>query len=127
MNRAMSDIKKLTVQQRVRIKTDFDKSMKLAKIIFDNWAFRKSDKFPDKRKPINKALFEVWSVLLAKLDDSDRGKLEKSKKVLFKKSVTLTKSDSGFFDSITTSTGNKSCVIDRFTKIDRIIKETLSQ
>lgn len=127
MNRAMSDIKKLTVQQRVRIKTDFDKSMKLAKTIFDNWAFRKSDKYPEKRKPINKALFEVWSVLLAKLDDTERVKLEKNKKVLFKKSITLTKSDSGFFDSITTSTGNKSCVIDRFTKIDRIIKETLSQ
>ena len=127
MNRAMSDIKKLTVQQRVRIKTDFDKSMKLAKTIFDNWAFRKSDKYHEKRKPINKALFEVWSVLLAKLDDTERVKLEKNKKVLFKKSITLTKSDSGFFDSITTSTGNKSCVIDRFTKIDRIIKETLSQ
>jgi len=127
MNKAMSDIKKLSVQQRDKIKSDFTKSMKLAKKIFDNWTFRKSDKYPDKRKPINKALFEVWSVLLAKLDDTNRQKLEYNKDVLFEKSVMLTKDDSVFFDSITTSTGNKSCVIDRFTKIDRIIKETLHQ
>lgn len=127
MNKAMSDIKKLTVQQRDKIKTDFTKSMTLAKTIFDNWAFRKSDKYPDKRKPINKALFEVWSVLLAKLDDANREKLEYNKNVLFEKSVALTKNDTVFFDSITTSTSNKSCVIDRFTKVDRIIKETLRQ
>lgn len=127
MNKAMSDIKRLSVQQREKIKSDFTKSMKLAKKIFDNWAFRKSDKYPEKRKPINKALFEVWSVLLAKLDDTNREKLEYNKDVLFEKSVSLTKEDSVFFDSITTSTGNKSCVIDRFTKIDRIIKETLRQ
>lgn len=127
MNKAMSDIKKLTVQQRDKIKSDFTRSMKLARKIFDNWAFRKSDKYPDKRKPINKALFEVWSVLLAKLDDANREKLENNKDVLFEKSVTLTKDDSVFFDSITTSTGNKSCVIDRYTKVDRIIKETLRQ
>lgn len=127
MNKAMSDIKRLTVQQRDKIKSDFTKSMKLAKKIFNNWAFRKSDKYPEKRKPINKALFEVWSVLLAKLDDARREKLENNKTILFEKAVRLTKEDSVFFDSITTSTGNKSCVIDRFTKIDRIIKETLQQ
>jgi len=127
MNRAMSDIKKLPIQQRDKIKTDFAKSMKLAKMIFDNWAFRKSDKYPDKRKPINKALFEVWSVLLAKLDESNREKLERKKDILFEKSVSLTKEDTTFFSSITTSTGNKSCVIDRFTKIENIIKETLLQ
>lgn len=127
MNKAMSDIKRLTVQQREKIKSDFTKSMKLAKKIFNNWAFRKSDKYPDKRKPINKALFEVWSVLLAKLDDASREKLENNKTILFEKAVNLTKDDSVFFDSITTSTGNKSCVLDRFTKIDRIIKETLQQ
>jgi len=127
MNKAMSDIKRLTVQQRDKIKADFTKSMKLAKNIFDNWAFRKSDKYPEKRKPINKALFEVWSVLLAKLDDASREKLKTKKAILFEKSVILTKEDSVFFDSITTSTGNKTSVIDRFTKIDRIIKETLQQ
>ena len=127
MNRAMSEIKKLTELQRKKIKSDYSSSMKLANAIFNNWAFRKSDKYPDKRKPINKALFEVWSVLLARLDDSSRMKLEHKKNILFEKSITLMKEDSVFFDSITTSTGNKSCVIERFSKIEKIIKETLQQ
>jgi len=125
MNRAMSDIKNLNVQQRDKIKTDFTNSMKLAKKVFGNWAFRKSDKYPDRRKPINKALFEVWSVLFAKLDDTNRAKLEHRKQILFKKWVNLNKDNSVFFDSITTSTGNGSCVIERFSKIDKIIKETI--
>ena len=127
MNKAMSDIKKLNVHERDKIRADFASSMKLAKTIFNNWAFRKSDKYPEKRKPINKALFEVWSVLLAKLDDNNRRLLEQKKDILFEKSVVLMKEDSVFFASITTSTSNKSCVIDRFTKIDKIIKETLLQ
>jgi hypothetical protein len=125
MNRAMSDIKKLSLVHRDEIKSNFIKSMKLAKTIFNNWAFRKTDKYPEKRKPINKALFEVWSVSLAKLKDTDRSKLTEKKEVVFEESINLIKNDSNFFASITTSTGNKSSVNYRFTKIESIIQETL--
>ena len=125
MNRAMSDIKKLSQEQRDEIKSNFVKSMKLAKTIFNNWAFRKSDKYPEKRKPINKALFEVWSVSLAKLNDIDRSKLSEKNEMIFEESINLIKNDSNFFASITTSTGNKSSVNYRFTKIESIIQETL--
>jgi len=125
MNRAMSDIKKLSQVQRDEIKSNFVKSMKLAKAIFNNWAFRKSDKYPDKRKPINKALFEVWSVSLAKLNDANRSKLIEKKEVVFEESINMIKNDPNFFASITTSTGNKSSVNYRFTKIESIIQETL--
>jgi hypothetical protein len=126
MNRAMSDIKKLSEAKREEIKSDFIQSMKLAKILFNNWAFRKSDKYPEKRKPINKALFEVWSVSLAKLSDYDREKLIARKDLVFEKSLDLIKNDSNFFASITTSTGNKSSVNYRFTMIELLIKETLN-
>ncbi|MBN1184597.1 MAG: DUF262 domain-containing protein [Bacteroidales bacterium] len=125
MNRAMSDIKKLSQVQRDEIKSNFIKSMKLAKTIFNNWAFRKSDKFPDKRKPINKALYEVWSVSLAKLNDIERSKLIQKKEVVFKESLNLIKNDSNFYACITTSTGNKSSVNYRFSKVESIIQETL--
>jgi hypothetical protein len=125
MNRAMSDIKKLSQVQRDEIKSNFISSMQLAKTIFNNWAFRKSDKYPEKRKPINKALFEVWSVSLAKLNDTDRSKLTEKKEVVFEESINLIKNDSNFFASITTSTGNKSSVNYRYTKIESIIQETL--
>lgn len=127
MNSAMSELKKMDALQRQKIKDDFIHSVLLAKSIFGDWAFRKADKYPDKRKPINKALFEVWSVSLARLDESQRNKIENKKEILFDKSIQLVKEDATFFDSITTSTGNRSSVAYRFSSIEKIIKETLEQ
>ena len=127
MNSAMSELKKMDTLQRQKIKNDFINSVLLAKSIFGEWAFRKADKYPEKRKPINKALFEVWSVSLGRLDESQRKKLEIRKKTLFSKSIELVKEDTTFFDSITTSTGNKSSVAYRFSSIEKIIQETLEQ
>lgn len=125
MNSAMGELKKMDELQRQKIKSDFIHSVLLAKSIFGEWAFRKADKYPDKRKPINKALFEVWSVSLAKLSQGERNTLENKKKILFNKSIELVKGDATFFDSITTSTGNKSSVYYRFSSIEKIIQETL--
>lgn len=125
MNSAMGELKKMDETQRQKIKADFIQSVLLAKSIFGEWAFRKADKYPEKRKPINKALFEVWSVSLARLDEGQRNKLENNKVILFNKAIELVKEDATFFDSITTSTGNKSSVAYRFSSIERIIQETL--
>ena len=127
MNTSMSDIKKLSENERIKMKHDFQASMLLNQSIFDNWAFRKADKYPDKRKPINKALFEIWSVSLAKLNEDQRKLLLLRKGVLFDKYVQLVKEDSAFFNSITTSTGNKGSVYYRFSRIEKIIQETLEQ
>jgi len=107
------------------MKHDFQSSMLFIQSIFGNWAFRKADKYPDKRKPINKALFEIWSVSLAKLNDDQRKQLLLRKDILFDKSIQLVKVDSTFFNSITTSTGNKVSVYYRFSSIEKIIQETL--
>lgn len=125
MNSAMSELKKMDALQRQKIKDDFIHAVLLAKSIFGEWAFRKADKYPDKRKPINKALFEVWSVSLARLNESEREKIENTKEILFDKSIELVKQDATFFDSITTSTGNRSSVAYRFSSIEKIIQETL--
>lgn len=125
MNSSMGSIKKLSDLEREKMKKDFKSSMILSKEIFNNWAFRKSDKYPEKRKPINKALFEVWSVSLAKLDEKQRKTLKERKEILFHKSVNLVKEDISFFNSITTGTGNKTNVNKRFSSVEKIIQETL--
>ena len=125
LNSAMGELKKIDNSQRQKIKSDFIQSVLLAKSIFGEWAFRKTDKYPDKRNPINKALFEVWSVSLAKLDYSEKKTLEERKEMLFDKSIELVKKDTMFFDSITTSTSNKSSVAYRFSSVEKIIQETL--
>lgn len=125
MNSGMSQIKKLSEFERQKMKHEFQSSMILSKAIFANWAFRKSDKYPEKRKPINKALFEIWSVSLAKLDENQRKQILLKKDILFEKSIQLIKEDLTFFNSITTSTGNKGSVYYRFSSIEKILKETL--
>ncbi|MBL7766514.1 MAG: DUF262 domain-containing protein [Chitinophagaceae bacterium] len=125
MNSSMSAIRNLSDSDKEKMKKDFISAMSLSKEIFNNWAFRKSDKYPEKRKPINKALFEVWSVTLARLDDEQRKIIKEKKDILFYKSISLVKEDSTFFNSITTSTGNKSSVAYRFSSIEKIIQETL--
>ncbi len=127
MNTSMSEIKKLSDAERKKMKTDFLEAMKLSKLIFNGWAFRKADKYPEKKKPINKALFEVWSANLAKLSEEQRAKIKDEKDFLFSEFVQLIKSNKKFFDSITTSTGNKSSVNYRFSEIENILNNTLAK
>jgi len=127
MNTSMSEIKKLSDAERKKMKTDFSEAMKLSKLIFNEWAFRKADKYPEKKKPINKALFEVWSANLAKLSEEQREKIKDEKDFVFSEFVQLIKSNKKFFDSITTSTGNKSSVNYRFSEIENILNNTLAK
>jgi len=125
MNKTMNELKKTTSEAREKIKSDFISVMLLSKNLFGEWAFRKADKYPDKKKRINKALFEVWSVVLAKLTDSEKNNLVLKKEILFEKFVSLMKNDSVFYESITTATGNRANVAVRFSKIEILIKEVL--
>ena len=127
MNTAMSELKRTSPEQREQIKTAFIQSMKLAKTVFADRAFRKTDKNSDKKKPLNKALFEAWSVALAKLSASDREAIEKRKGILLEKSLALINDDLHFWDSITASTGDRSKVSYRFSSVEKIIQETLRQ
>lgn len=126
MNHSMGSIKELSDNEREKMKNDFKSSMVLSHMIFGNWAFRKSDKYPDKRKPINKALFEVWSVSLAKLEEWQRNVLRDKKVLLFEKSIELIRTDATFFNSITSSTGSKSSVTYRFSRIETLIQDVLN-
>ena len=67
MTSSMAQLNTKTESELDNILTAFDQAMKLSKIIFNKWAFRKVYSTEERRKPINKALFEVWSVELANL------------------------------------------------------------
>lgn len=121
LNKSMGQIASLKKEERQRIKTDFTDSMKLAYEIFNQWAFRKVDLYPERRKPINKALFEVWSVNLAKLSDSKRNIVKKKKKEVLDRFVDMMKNDIKFIDSITSGTGGRQQVIVRFEKIKQLL------
>lgn len=124
LNSVMKDLRKLSETDRIKIRHDFECAMELARNVFGKYAFRKLDEFP-KKKPFNKALFEVWSVLFAKLGSEERKKIKLDGEKLMVAARNLMEKDQVFLDSITVSTGSKSSVNERFTKINSIINEVL--
>lgn len=126
LNNTMSQINSLSSEERNEIEDNFIKAMETAFKIFGNWAFRKADSYPNRRKPISKALFEVWSVCLAKLSDKEHKILRNKKKRVIRKFVDLCEPYSTFWNAISSSTGEKSRVIERFTKIEDLISEVLN-
>lgn len=58
LNSAVSELKDLSEARLQTITNDFISSMKAARAIFGNRAFRKIYKKSDKRKPLNKALLK---------------------------------------------------------------------
>jgi len=126
LNSAVSEIKELTDIKLQSIKNDFVLSMKTAKEIFGKHAFRKQYHKSDKRKPLNKALFEVWSVLLSKLSNSQRAKLIANKDYVIDQFIDfLNAADKKLDKAISTGTADKQNVINRFSIIETIIRNSL--
>jgi hypothetical protein len=126
LNNTMSQLASLSIEEREKVKANFIKAMITAYKIFGNWAFRKADLYPDRRKPINKALFEVWSVCLAKLSKENRITLINRKEEVIARFVEICKPHSPFWYAISSSIGKKSGVIERFKTIENLIAEVLS-
>jgi len=126
INVAVGELKTLPKEKMDEMRAGFKAAMKTAKAIFNNFAFRKVYNTQERRKPLNKALFEVWSVLLAKLSDEQRNILINNKNVLFQSFIdTLNEKENPLNRSISTGTGDRLNVVNRFAEIDTIIKKTL--
>jgi len=125
LNRGMAEINNLTLEKRENVKKDLIKSMKLAYDLFGDYAFRKRYKVKDTRKPINKALFEVWSVNLAKVEDDKIEELVNRKDYLISGFINLLTTNADFEKAITSTTGDKGRVTRRFDEIEKLIKNIL--
>ena len=126
MSKSMGQLKYKTKEELASIKANFIEAMKLASAIFSRWAFRKVYDVKARRKPINKALFEVWSVELAKLSNEERALALKRKQKIFEGFVNLMNRDESFGSAITSATGDKNRIRYRFSKIEELIKQQLA-
>ncbi|MDR3366901.1 MAG: DUF262 domain-containing protein [Prevotellaceae bacterium] len=127
MSNAMSKLYSFSEEERCIVKQNFIASMSLANEIFGKWAFRKVyDKNKKRLYPINKALFEVWSILLAKLSDAERQIVREAKESIFNDYIKLMNEDSDFVGAITSQTDNKNKILYRFGKIEQLLKNRLS-
>lgn len=125
LNAALEKVYELTPVVRDQVFNSFDRAMTAAFEIFRDDAFRKRYDPSDKRKPINKALFEVWSVLLSKLSQSELQRLVQNRQVVLAKFSLLLNVDNDFNASNSTGTGDKSKVRRRFGEISEIIKSVI--
>lgn len=125
MTKGMASIKDTTPEFRAEMKNNFTKAMKTAIAIFGNDAFRKRQSYEDRRKPINKALFESLGVGFSKLSLEDTNKLIMKSQLFKDKFIELNK-DSKFIYALSSGTGQKESVKTRFEEISRIINETIN-
>ena len=121
LNTQMATLAILTPAERDTMKADFERAMLLAHDIFGRQAFRKVTTLTPKGvNPINKALFEVWSVCLSRLSPEQGKALIDRKREVLKGLVRLIKSEP-FQRVISAATGDRRRVIERFSTIEHLI------
>ena len=125
LNESMSKLKGLVGQELKQIKLDFQKALIAAWDIFDDDAFRKRYNSNEKRKPLNKALFEIWTVKLSKLQNDKIKHLVARKNILKNEFINLLNNDEEFEKAITSATGDKKRVEKRFNAIEELIEKVL--
>ncbi len=119
-NRVLELIAQMDQAQRDTIRDVFFESLDVLFKLFDKWAFCKLDKYP-KTKPINKVLFEVMTVSMARLKEEERRRVSEAKGAL-EKYVAMLSGDSEFLDLISVSTGEPSRVRRRYEIANQFLR-----
>lgn len=127
LNKAMADINKMSQKEHEHLRQQFERAMIIARILFGKDAFRKRYWKGAPRQPINKPLFESWSVNFNQLNDEQLKLLKDRKDLLEAKFIELmNRPDRKFNEAISLATGDPKKVKLRFEAIEQLIKEVLS-
>jgi hypothetical protein len=121
LSEAMQLLNKSTDQTLADLRSAFLATMTLARQLFGRYAFRKLYGPGLWRNPINKALFEAWSVNLAKLNSAEATVLIQKRDPVLQGFYQLMR-DPAFSDAISISTGDPRKVAYRFAKIDELVR-----
>jgi hypothetical protein len=125
LNQKMQELNTTPPPKLLELSERFRFAMKAAIAVFGNTAFRKTNSVDGRRMSINKALFETWSVNLAKLDDDAAARLVERKDQVIAKFAEL-QSVYVFSNAISQGTGDVAKVRIRFSKIEQLISEVLA-
>lgn len=123
LNDAMGQINKLDDAAIASLDKKFRKVMNDAMEIFGDDAFRKIYKKKKRKQPVNKAMFEGWSVSISNLSNLELKLLKERKQLLIDKFSDRLEEDIIFEGSL--SQANK-YIKDRFETINELIQEVLS-
>jgi len=122
LTKALAKTNKLTDEDLNNIENNFKKTMIASHEILGEYAFCKISQKQKRKYPVNKALFEAWSVNLSNLTDEQIRLLKIKNTELMNKFSNLVDNDKDFLISISQA-ANK--VEYRFSTIEKIINEVL--
>jgi hypothetical protein len=108
------------------MKLNFKKAMKLAKLIFEEDAFRKRTDVTAPRNRLNKAYFEVISVGLAKLSDVETNQLLIHKDLFKQNLIAEMSRNKSYNDSFSGGTAQKDSVKKRFSVFNEILSKSMN-
>jgi hypothetical protein len=124
LNAAMEKLNDLADDSLQAMQHQFVRTMMVSRAIFGNDAFRKRYDPSAARLPVNKALFETWSVNLGARSTAEQEILVKRKEKLTKGFINLMQ-DRSFDSAISQGTGDFAKVVLRFQSIRRLIEGVL--
>ena len=124
LNNTMAAMNKMPKHEVDSLKYRFTRAMTAASLIFGRDAFRKRFHRDDARKPINRALFEAWSVNLDRLGEEQLHLLEGRKDQVIDKFIALMGKPE-FDSAISQGTGDINKVRIRFGQVQDLINEVL--
>ncbi len=122
LSNTMQTINGLESEKISELKYLFFETMDKAEAVFGQHAFRKMYEVEGRRLPINKSLFEVWSVSLIKYSLKQ---LTDHKDQIIKEFVKIMNEDNEFVKSISQGTGGVTTVRKRFCTIQDLLTRVI--
>ena len=119
---AMEEINAMSDEKIIENQNTFIASIQKVWAIFGKYAFRKYSEENGRRGPVNKALFEVWTVSVQPYDINT---LTKNKRKIKSAFLNLLLDDYDFIKSISSSTSSNRAVEARFGTIAKLLEETV--
>ncbi len=123
LDAAMKAINRMGQDRRIVLAEDFRKAMRAAAAIFGDDAFRKRYGPDDFRRPISMALFEAWSVQLARCSQEQLDRLVERRDEVRERFMALLNRDQEFEKAISVSTGTPRRIRKRFAAIREFVQE----
>ena len=122
LGKAMQKINKMSSEERDACSAAFKKAMRAAFDIFGEYAFRKTSR-SDRKRPISKILFEVWSAQLARCSSDQIRVLVKRREDVQRRFMELIAKDDEFERAISLSTNTVRRVQKRFQAVQQLVEE----
>lgn len=122
LNDAMGMLNKCNETELNSIKDKFDRGICRAYLIFNKFCFRKMIE-SERRSPINKALYDAWTVILSKLDADKAEKILNNKEKVVSEFKEMCLNDEDFLADI--GSGKIISVKRRFEKIEKLVMRCL--